>query len=153
MTESKKFNLKSIFHEIVCQLPESKDTQLQICALSDGYEITAENDIELMLTIDKAQKEDLFAASFFVENLKPREDMYISIENQSNLLTAEQHEYANHNKHFTYLLGVSKNQKQIKITLGKGSYRLHNIKFFTGSWENLKPVSYTHLTLPTICSV
>ncbi|MDD5935631.1 MAG: YfhO family protein, partial [Clostridiales bacterium] len=122
MTERKKLSLKSIFHEITCQLPESKDTQLQICALSDGYEIAAEKDTELMLTIDKAQEEDLFAASFFVENLKAQEDMYINIENQGNLLTAEQHEYANHNKHFTYLLGVSKNQKQIKITLGKGSY-------------------------------
>ena len=111
---------------------------LVIQKTEDGYEITATEEVEVKAQLTGADKEDtLIAATFQVENLQPKKDMYIRLQEQTNRLTDIRDEYANQNTEFSYMV-TRDEENQVTVKLGPGHYRIHDIRAFTGNVKNLQ---------------
>ncbi|MDO4444954.1 MAG: YfhO family protein [Bacillota bacterium] len=124
--------------EIGTKLPKGQEEKLVIQKTEDGYEITATEEVEVKAQLTGADKEDtLFAATFQVENLQPKKDMYIRLQEQTNRLTDIRDEYANQNTEFSYMV-TRDEENQVTVKLGPGHYRIHDIRAFTGNVKNLQ---------------
>ena len=127
-----------VFEASKFELPEVDKENLRIIPVEDGYEIIADEAVKIKADIGLEEAEDLMAISFDVENRNPSQDMYIKVDKQSNRLTAQQHAYANHNTKFTYLMSLKPGSGQVTIKLGKGHYRIYNVKAYGGSENRLQ---------------
>lgn len=84
----------------------------------------------LQLPEDTVGKERLLYLQFTVKNDYPNQDVSITIAGIRNKLTAKNHLYYNGNTTFTYVCRLSAKQKKVKVTLGKGSYRICDLKSY-----------------------
>lgn len=75
-------------------------------------------------------KERILYLQFDVENDHPNRDVSIVINGIRNKLTAKNHLYYNDNTTFTYVMKLSADQKKVNVTLGKGTYRICNLKSY-----------------------
>lgn len=123
------------------ELPEYNTSELTITEISDGYKISAKEEVEIQVKLSEvsnSQESNLFALIFDVENKRPNSDMYIRVNEQTNRLTAVSHEYANHNTNFTFMTTKDRNSKMISIKFGAGNYKINNLKAYTGELEKLQ---------------
>lgn len=120
-------------------LPQMQTETFSIAPCEGGYEIYAKEETELLVEIPNlAESDTMLALQFDVENERPNKDMHIRVEGQTNRLTAESHEYANHNMNFTYMVTLPKGKNRtVSIKFGAGKYRIRNIQVFLGSMQNL----------------
>lgn len=137
-------------------LPQIQTEGFSITPCEGGYEIYAKEETELLVEISNLTESDtMLAFQFDVENERPNKDMHIRVEGQTNRLTAESHEYANHNTDFTYMVTLPKKEdalSQVKgdtgtvsVKFGAGKYRIRNIQAFSGSMQNLlSSALYSH---------
>lgn len=120
------------------ELPLENSGHINLRPTKDGYQIEAKKETELEAKISGwSQGNTLLAVRFQVENEKPNQDMHIRIQEQTNRLSAENHEYANHNREFTYMVTPDQDGK-VKVKLGKGKYRISDIQAYAGSMEKLR---------------
>lgn len=118
-------------------IPEIYNKDLSIEKKGDIYEICSEKEMEIEAVLTgRAEGDTLAAVKFEVENMYPNQDMYIRLEEQTNRLSAENYEYANHNREFCYMVTVEGNTVHIK--LGKGRYNISGIRVWTGSMDHLQ---------------
>lgn len=140
--------MDSKFRKSSIIIPEINNEEIKIRKINNGYEILAEHDIWVEAKLEEKGKYDLFALSFAVENQKPGQDIRISVYDQMNCLSAESHEYANHNYEFTYLVGIEPEETMIRIRFSKGNYILKNIESFTGLYSMIgNPALYRNPVL------
>lgn len=122
-------------------LPEFDTSELMIKKCENGYEIEVSKETEIQAKINRklqTAQDNLFALCFDVENKEPERDMYIRLNGQTNRLTSINHEYANQNTNFTFLTTVVEREELVTIQLGAGSYRIRNIRAFTGNFAKLQ---------------
>lgn len=118
-------------------LPLMDENDIQISQNAEGYNIEGKKETCVNVVLpDTTESNDLLAVSFYVENSNPNKDMYVRMNGQTNRLSAENHEYANHNTNFTYMVTIGA-EENIQVQLGPGKYRIYNIKAFTGDFEQL----------------
>ncbi|MGN0249945.1 MAG: YfhO family protein [Oliverpabstia sp.] len=138
--EEKKYQKKTTaqkMKECHIDIPEINNKDLSIEKKGDTYEIRLEKEMEIEAVLTgRAERDALIAMKFEVENLYPNRDMYIRLEEQTNRLSAENYEYANHNRKFCYMVTVEGNTVHIK--LGKGRYNISGIRVWTGSMDKLQ---------------
>lgn len=148
-------------------LPEMHTEDISITPCDGGYEIQAKQETEIEAAVSGLKSSDtMLALHFDVENKKPNKDMHIRVEGQTNRLTAENHEYANHNTDFAYMVTLPENENYpekedypqtddetasrtekenrsgkgkttVSVKLGAGKYRITNIRTFSGSMKEL----------------
>lgn len=131
---------KAGVQEIPMELPDRNSKNLQIVKTVDGYEIHALRSTEVTLPISEEGEDDIFAMQFQVHNQQPNKDVRISVEHQTNCLSAANHVYANDHDTFTYVIDSSKDTVTMK--LGEGDYELTDISGYSG---NLVDTSNTDL--------
>lgn len=123
--------------ECYIDIPEICNKDLYIEKKGDIYEICSEKEVEIEAVLTgRAEGDTLLAMKFDVENMYPNKDMYIRLEEQTNRLSAENYDYANHNREFCYMVTVEGNTVHMK--LGKGRYNISGIHLWTGSMERLQ---------------
>lgn len=114
-------------------LPLMDGNDIQISQNAEGYDIEVKKETCVNVVLpDITERNNLLAVSFDVENENPNKDMYVRINGQTNRLSAENHEYANHNTNFTYMV-TREDEKKIQVQLGPGKYKINNIRAFTGN--------------------
>lgn len=114
-------------------LPLMDENDIQISQNAEGYDIEVKKETCVNVVLpDITERNNLLAVSFDVENENPNKDMYVRINGQTNRLSAENHEYANHNTNFTYMV-TREDEKKIQVQLGPGKYKINNIRAFTGN--------------------
>ncbi|MGN1140874.1 MAG: YfhO family protein [Oliverpabstia sp.] len=119
-------------------LPLMDENDIQILQNAEGYDIEVKKETCVNVALpDTMESNNLLAVSFDVENENPNSDMYVRINGQTNRLSAENHEYANQNTNFTYMVTIGEEEK-IQVKLGPGKYRIDNIKVFTGNLNQQK---------------
>lgn len=146
-----------------CELtvPLTETETLSIEQTEDGYLIRAKKETEVEAELLGTEEQDtLLALSFDVENQKPNKDMFVRVQGQTNRLSAENHEYANHNTEFTYAVTLPDNGQQltdsgaetdgiqdaanpagarsVQLKFGPGEYKIKNIKAFSGTIGELE---------------
>ncbi|MGI6070403.1 MAG: YfhO family protein [Blautia sp.] len=122
------------FARCVLQLPLLENENLSIVPLPEGYEIAVKKKTKVQAEVTGGRTGDeLFALSFAVENLEPKQDMYIRVEEQTNRLTSTEHVYANHNTLFRYTVTRATDRETVELLLGPGHYRLKDLQAFTGN--------------------
>lgn len=116
-------------------LPLMDENDIHISQNQEGYniEVKTETCVNVVLP-DKTESNNLLAVSFDVDNKNSNKDMYVRINGQTNRLSAENHEYANHNTNFTYMVTIG-DEENIQVQLGPGKYRICNIRAFTGNLD------------------
>lgn len=120
-------------------LPEMKTESISIRKISGGYEVEAAKETKLYAELSGTKPEDtVFALQFKAENEKPNQDMHIRLSGQTNRLSAANHEYANHNDTFSYVVTLGKDTGKIIVKLGKGKYNIKDIRAFCGNFEQIQ---------------
>lgn len=134
---------KSALEPCKFSLPEMESDELRIAKTTKGWKLQVKKETKLFIPLEQTgQRQDLLAVQFAVKNLKPDTDLYIRLMGQTNRLTAENHEYANHNNLFSYIVTIKEGQKTAELVLGEGEYELYEMKAYSG---RLQAVSETHL--------
>lgn len=140
LNEEKKTHEKPTageMEECRIEIPEINNKELSIEKKGDIYEMCSEKEVEIEAVMTgRAEGDTLIAVKFEVENMYPNQDMHIRLEEQTNRLSAENYEYANHNREFCYMVTVEGNTVHIK--LGKGRYNISGIRVWTGSMDKLQ---------------
>lgn len=98
----------------------------------DAWKIKTKKEQKATLSVEgeTSGKERLLYLQFDVENGHPNRDVSIVINGVRNKLTAKSHLYYNANTTFTYVMKLSADQKKVNVTLGKGTYRICNLKSY-----------------------
>ena len=98
----------------------------------DAWKIKTKKEQKATLSVEgeTSGKERLLYLQFDVENEHPNRDVSIVINGIRNKLTAKSHLYYNANTTFTYVMKLSADQKKVNVTLGKGTYRICNLKSY-----------------------
>ena len=98
----------------------------------DAWKIKTKKEQKATLSVEgeTSGKERLLYLQFDVENEHPNRDVSIVINGIRNKLTAKNHLYYNDNTTFTYVMKLSADQKKVNVTLGKGTYRICNLKSY-----------------------
>ena len=98
----------------------------------DAWKIKTKKEQKATLSVEgeTSGKERLLYLQFDVENEHPNRDVSIVINGIRNKLTAKSHLYYNDNTTFTYVMKLSADQKKVNVTLGKGTYRICNLKSY-----------------------
>ena len=98
----------------------------------DSWKIRTKKEQKATLSLDEdtSGKERILYLQFDVENEHPNRDVSIVINGIRNKLTAKSHLYYNGNTTFTYVMKLSADQKKVNVTLGKGTYRICNLKSY-----------------------
>lgn len=98
----------------------------------DAWKIKTKKEQKATLSVEgeTSGKERLLYLQFDVENDHPNRDVSIAIDGIRNKLTAKSHLYYNDNTTFTYVMKLSADQKKVNVTLGKGTYRICNLKSY-----------------------
>ena len=98
----------------------------------DAWKIKTKKEQEATLSVEgeTSGKERILYLQFDVENEHPNRDVSIVINGIRNKLTAKSHLYYNDNTTFTYVMKLSADQKKVNVTLGKGTYRICNLKSY-----------------------
>ena len=98
----------------------------------DSWKIRTKKNQKATLSLDEdtSGKERILYLQFDVENEHPNRDVSIVINGIRNKLTAKSHLYYNGNTTFTYVMKLSADQKKVNVTLGKGTYRICNLKSY-----------------------
>lgn len=98
----------------------------------DTWKIKTKKEQKATLSVEgeTSGKERILYLQFDVENDHPNRDVSIVINGIRNKLTAKNHLYYNANTTFTYVMKLSADQKKVNVTLGKGTYRICNLKSY-----------------------
>lgn len=98
----------------------------------DAWKIKTKKEQKATLSVEgeTSGKERLLYLQFDVKNEHPNRDVSIVINGIRNKLTAKSHLYYNDNTTFTYVMKLSADQKKVNVTLGKGTYRICNLKSY-----------------------
>lgn len=98
----------------------------------DTWKIKTKKEQKATLSVEgeTSGKERILYLQFDVENDHPNRDVSIVINGIRNKLTAKNHLYYNDNTTFTYVMKLSADQKKVNVTLGKGTYRICNLKSY-----------------------
>ena len=98
----------------------------------DTWKIKTKKEQKATLSVEgeTSGKERILYLQFDVENEHPNRDVSIVINGIRNKLTAKSHLYYNANTTFTYVMKLSADQKKVNVTLGKGTYRICNLKSY-----------------------
>ena len=98
----------------------------------DTWKIKTKKEQKATLSVEgeTSGKERILYLQFDVENDHPNRDVSIVINGIRNKLTAKNHLYYNNNTTFTYVMKLSADQKKVNVTLGKGTYRICNLKSY-----------------------
>lgn len=98
----------------------------------DSWKIKTKKEQKATLSVEgeTSGKEQILYLQFDVENEHPNRDVSIVINGIRNKLTAKSHLYYNGNTTFTYVMKLSADQKKVNVTLGKGTYRICNLKSY-----------------------
>ena len=98
----------------------------------DAWKIKTKKEQKATLSVEgeTSGKERILYLQFDVENDHPNRDVSIVINGIRNKLTAKNHLYYNDNTTFTYVMKLSADQKKVNVTLGKGTYRICNLKSY-----------------------
>lgn len=120
-------------------IPEQNTKKGKIEKTDYGWEVEAKEELQLTIPLDSlGENQDLLALSFRLTNKKPNQDVYIRLQGQTNRLTAENHEYANHNRDFSFTVQPDMEKRQVTLILGKGHYEISNLKAYGGNLESLQ---------------
>lgn len=162
LAEATEFRSVSGMDACGITLPLTDTETLTVEQTENGYLIEAKKETEVEAELSGAGACDtLLALSFDVENRKPNKDMYVRVQGQTNRLSSENHEYANHNTEFTYMVtlendetqsltGIQKKttekqdtdktpgKRKVQIKFGPGKYEIHSLKAFSGNMEALE---------------
>ena len=106
----------------------------------DTWKIKTKKEQKATLSVEgeTSGKERLLYLQFDVENEHPNRDVSIVINGVRNKLTAKSHLYYNDNTTFTYVMKLSADQKKVNVTLGKGTYRICNLKSYVSDTTMLE---------------
>lgn len=98
----------------------------------DAWKIKTKKEQKATLSVEgeTSGKERILYLQFDVKNDHPNRDVSIVINGIRNKLTAKNHLYYNDNTTFTYVMKLSADQKKVNVTLGKGTYRICNLKSY-----------------------
>lgn len=98
----------------------------------DSWKIKTKKEQKATLSLDEdtSGKERILYLQFDVKNEHPNRDVSIVINGIRNKLTAKSHLYYNGNTTFTYVMKLSADQKNVKVTLGEGTYQICNLKSY-----------------------
>ena len=109
----------------------------------DSWKIRTKKNQKATLSLDEdtSGKERILYLQFDVENEHPNRDVSIVINGIRNKLTAKSHLYYNGNTTFTYVMKLSADQKKVNVTLGKGTYRICNLKSYVSDPTVLEDAS------------
>jgi len=131
--------VQNIFDPSDFTLPLVNQKHLKIEPAKDGngYEITADQNTQIKVSLPPDANNNLLALDFSVKNHRPNKNMYVKLSHQANRLSSVDHSYANHNENFTYVVSVKPGADTIHMTFGKGRYRLYNMKAYRGLLGNL----------------
>ena len=106
----------------------------------DTWKIKTKKEQKATLSVEgeTSGKERILYLQFDVENEHPNRDVSIVINGVRNKLTAKSHLYYNDNTTFTYVMKLSADQKKVNVTLGKGTYRICNLKSYVSDTTMLQ---------------
>ena len=113
------------------ELPEQDGGGLSLHSIAaENYEISAKKESACSVPIPGQDPSmDLLAVSFRVKNKHPRQDVLISINQQTNKIS--DYEYGNHNDTFYYMVPYAADQ-DLQITFGIGEYEIQDLQVYTG---------------------
>jgi len=107
----------------------------------NGYTVSAKEDVKLRIPLRKKAKADtIYFLRFLVKNLKPTDDMKITVEGAANKISDIRHEYYNGNTVFSYAVYVKEGSRFVNVTLGKGRYRIENPIAYSGRMSKMRNV-------------
>lgn len=138
-------NLRDYTPELAAgSLPEG----LTIQKMGDGYEITAQNDCVLDITVKNPSPKDIVLLSFQVDNLTHKA-VVIDINGIRNKLSGMFAPYPNGNDCFNYQFATDSENGavQLSVTFSKGHYILRNPQWQLYAQELLNAQEYTPLEL------
>lgn len=128
-------------------IPPVRTGEITIERTEDGYRAEVKKETQIDAVFSGTGEDDLLAVIFDVENERPNKDMYIRLQGQTNRLSAENHEYANRNTEFTYMVTPEgkdlterrekTEERKVQMKFGPGKYRITNVRAFTGNMEKL----------------
>ena len=121
---------------------------LTIQKMGDGYEITAQNDCVLDITVKNPSPKDIVLLSFQVDNLTHKA-VVININGIRNKLSGMFAPYPNGNDCFNYQFATDSENgaAQLSVTFSKGHYILRNPQWQLYAQELLNAQEYTPLEL------
>ena len=121
---------------------------LTIQKMGDGYEITAQNDCVLDITVKNPSPKDIVLLSFQVDNLTYKA-VVIDINGIRNKLSGMFAPYPNGNDCFNYQFATDSENGavQLSVTFSKGHYILRNPQWQLYALELLNAEEYTPLEL------
>ena len=121
---------------------------LTIQKMGDGYEITAQNDCVLDITVKNPSPKDIVLLSFQVDNLTYKA-VVIDINGIRNKLSGMFAPYPNGNDCFNYQFATDSENGavQLSVTFSKGHYILRNPQWQLYAQELLNAQEYTPLEL------
>lgn len=120
------------------QLDPMSSEDINISSVDDGYRIHAGRDSSLSLILPgPGETDQVIFIEMGITNLKPFNDMSISIENERNRLSSRTHVYYNKNTVFHFAVTAKKGQGFLKIKLGKGDYLITSLRCFSLKEEDM----------------
>ena len=133
--EGKNLNVKNEINnklkKINFNIPSVKNENLKIKKCKSGYNVDVKEECSAFVKIDNNDKnKKIFFLEFKVKNYNEDKDAKIIVNGVKNKLSSINHIYYNGNTTFRYAGYVNKNAKRIRITFGKGKYKIYNIKAY-----------------------
>lgn len=147
-TDSKSESfMEDILPELALAHGEALPDGLKIEKASGGYEISAERDCTLKLTVSDPPVDKLLLLQFQVENLS-RKAVVIDINDIRNKLSGPSAPYPNGNEcfHYQFCPTPGKGVDSLAVTFSKGHYILRDVKWLAYDVSNFSEKSFTPLT-------
>ncbi len=131
----KEITTINIFHSALEQIklnfPLINSKNLTLTSSKGIYHIKAANDNLIRIDMGKpSQFDQVIFLKMNITNLKPLNDMSITIQNEENKLTASNHVYFNDNNIFHFAVSLNKGEKYLNIKLSKGEYEISSLQSF-----------------------
>lgn len=102
-------------------------TEIREIELNVPSRITGKMKISLPEEVKAGQ---ILFLQFDVKNLKPSQDVELTLEGIRNKLSAKSHVYYNDNTRFTYVVEIEEGQSSLEITHTKGDYEISHVKAY-----------------------
>lgn len=109
------------------EIPERSGENGFVEKTGQGYSIQGKKSQEVSVPIPGGRTLYL---QFQVNNQAPRRELSISVEGMKNKLSAASHLYYNDNTTFTYALPLKENQREVRLSFGKGSYEITGLRCY-----------------------
>lgn len=141
------YNIEALLNNVI--VPSSSgeyNSKLEKLEVNNkNYDFALKKDKTFNVTNPNKSKTKLTIITFNMDYSEVCEkgDTYIKIGNASNMLTCKEWKYHNKNYSFSYVLEPS-NSSNIPVEIGKGTYKISNIKMYSLDYENIKKIKENH---------